>query len=375
MKPDKRRTIKMTDEVLEHIKSDTLEFESVFGRKPNDEDPVSLVQIQFSTEGLIQSSSKALFEAGLATEAEIYAYNKLGYFISLANKSQASKNELKAWKDAIKEYKQILNGELKLPDWDYKDCLVRLEDENTRVLYLYSLLHWKNSLKEEEINLLAGINIRSYLLFCLTKTIKTFKAAKILLEHKFPEDATILLRSMYENYLQFSYANNQPENFLNELKFKSGLHLKTHKRYKSKIISLEDHSEITLKNNREKASLNKIFQNEDSNLYYYLYDNFSAFTHPDTRSAFSYVAEGVYTHHDTTPISVAVLFMSLINIMTLFEIYKSNLFDDGAKKDIIFCLRKLSDNLLEALDFMDMDRTNNLKYMKLRVEKTLSHCN
>lgn len=74
---------------------------------------------------------------------------------------------------------------------------------------------------------------------------------------------------MYENYLQFSYANNQPENFLNELKFKSGLHLKTHKRFKNRIISLEEnYSEITPLNNRQKASLNKMFQNEDSNLYY-----------------------------------------------------------------------------------------------------------
>lgn len=105
MKSGKRRTIKITDDLMELIKSDMLEFENVFGRKPNPEDPMSLVQIQFSTEGLIQASSKALFEKGLATEAEVYAYIKLGYFISLANKSQASKDELKAWKDAIKEYK------------------------------------------------------------------------------------------------------------------------------------------------------------------------------------------------------------------------------------------------------------------------------
>ena len=54
------------------------------------------------------------------------------------------------------------------------------------------------------------IVMHDFFYFCVTKSCKSLSAFNTLIEHGFPEDALIIVRSIYENYLSVAFMLNKP---------------------------------------------------------------------------------------------------------------------------------------------------------------------
>ncbi len=88
---------------------------------------------------------------------------------------------------------------LDLDDWldDADDFFMHLVDNHAKPLALIS--HNPDLL------------INDFVYFCVTKSYRTLRAIRILINQKFNEDALILLRSVYENYLSSAYVMRTPD--------------------------------------------------------------------------------------------------------------------------------------------------------------------
>ena len=163
-----------------------------------------------------------------------------------------------------------------------------------------------------------------------------------------------------------------PEKLLQELKCKIGLHDKTHKRIKNKIQEIGTGAEFTPLNIREKSSLNKIFQNKDSHLYFLIYDDFSALSHPDLRSAHFYFQNDHDIHYNSNLDQLANFYCSVISIMILFEFYKMDLFKEPFQNDIEYHIQLVSKTIIDFFKLTDEASSGELIYVQKRVKKTLN---
>ena len=60
----------------------------------------------------------------------------------------------------------------------------------------------KYSNRDRQIILTGNLNVDDYILFCITKNLKTIEATSVLLENYFGEDSLNLTRTNFENYLE-----------------------------------------------------------------------------------------------------------------------------------------------------------------------------
>jgi hypothetical protein len=67
-----------------------------------------------------------------------------------------------------------------------------------------------------------GFILNDYLHFCYTKSARSFEASLQLIKSNFREDAFILLRTVYENYLHFWYVLKSPQTLNSFVKAKIG---------------------------------------------------------------------------------------------------------------------------------------------------------
>jgi len=68
----------------------------------------------------------------------------------------------------------------------------------------------------------AGFIRNDYLHFCYAKSARSFEAVALLIGHNFREDAFVLLRTIYENYLHFWYVLRNPDSLNSFVKAKIG---------------------------------------------------------------------------------------------------------------------------------------------------------
>ncbi|MDZ7962823.1 MAG: DUF5677 domain-containing protein [Aulosira sp. DedQUE10] len=67
--------------------------------------------------------------------------------------------------------------------------------------------------------------VHDYVFYCFTKACKTLMAVSLLLDNKLPEDAMILLRSVYESYLHIVYVLQNPNRIDDFVQKKIGLYV------------------------------------------------------------------------------------------------------------------------------------------------------
>lgn len=73
-----------------------------------------------------------------------------------------------------------------------------------------------------------GFVVNDYLHFCHTKSARSLAAANTLVEGHFHEDATVLLRGVYENYIHFQYVLQHPMSVHDFVSSKIGLSSRRH---------------------------------------------------------------------------------------------------------------------------------------------------
>ena len=212
-------------------------FQEFLGREAVDDDPLFLGMLLYSDEESEEKTVKTLKYAFGVPDEDLYAYEKLGYLVTKDNRKHATRKELNAWDLAKQEYFDIQNGKFQNKE-DYTETLtIELGNWHVRLIYLYALLIFK--LKDKispTFNFNNNVSVDQYILFCITKNLKTLMAIRVLSAHNFNEDALNLFRSIYENYLQITTAAHNSNQMQNELDAKIGLQKGTHEFKDGKIF-------------------------------------------------------------------------------------------------------------------------------------------
>ncbi|MBU3174300.1 DUF5677 domain-containing protein [Clostridium estertheticum] len=137
-----------------------------------------------------------------------------------------------------------------------------------------------------------------YLYYCFTKSCRSLLASVVLAKNGLREDSLIILRTVYENYLQISHVLNKPEK-IQEYVFQTlGLEFKTYSikeknhRYNRNIV-IDNETKKEYKHNtstfaKAKESINPI----DEKLHVFIYNYLSEFTHPNMIASGNYRSNG-----------------------------------------------------------------------------------
>lgn len=137
-----------------------------------------------------------------------------------------------------------------------------------------------------------------YFYFCLAKACKSSIAINVLLEEELPEDAIVLIRTVYESYLHMSFSVSNYEEIDKLVSFRVGLHHGLYQHPENKK-GKKDYRKIIIDNDKppEDISLspfelaNKTGHVEDALLHPLLYSYLSEHSHPHFMASGSYRME------------------------------------------------------------------------------------
>jgi hypothetical protein len=355
------RVIPFNDNVKEAYLGALESYKQIFGRESVDDDSPFLEVLLYSDEERIEKSIEILKYGFGVSDEDLYAYKKLGILVTKENKKQASAKDIQLWNKTKKEYRDIQSGKIKKEINHIEYYFEELEDWVVRLIYLYALLLFKSESKyKNTLRLYHSINLNSYVLFCLTKNLKSLKATRALTTHNFNEDAFSIIRSMYENYLQITTAAHNPTQLLKELRVKIGLQEGTHVQEKDYIIEKATSHKTKVLNNRQRAALDIEFNNENMIFYNSLYQYFSFYVHPDIRIANAYFKDGYLSHNNSESKNIIFYYINYVNIVLLFDLLKLDIFSGQCVLDIKYFIR----NIVELLLIPQKDK-NNFMYARL----------
>jgi len=136
-----------------------------------------------------------------------------------------------------------------------------------------------------------------FLFLCLTKGIRSLKAAHLLAEEGFFEDIFILLRSTYESYLHISFIKKNPKQIHKLTTIKMGIRtnqFKHPKNAKGQDIKQKIFHPLTGKEVKVEISIKKMSQNTlhkiDEKIHDGLYSYLSEFSHVNIIALGNYVS-------------------------------------------------------------------------------------
>jgi len=326
------KDIKIDEPIVQDIlKKQDDRFRNIFGRERTDDEPIFPDSLLLSEEDYKERVSEMLESINVAPQI-IYAFNKLGYCIVDKLTNKYTDQQLADWKNAINEYFQIKQGKVKIEASTIVKNIKKIEASFEKLKLLYALIihKYNNELitqKSVDTN-----SLKSYCYFILAKNLKSIKSIEILINNNLGEDAVILLRSVYENYLQILMAIYAPEQLQDELDAKMGLANQQYERKKGNfniLINKLTKKEVRILTGIKRATLNPDTKMEDETIYVYLYDFLSSFTHPDIASINQYVGNDGFTHLERNLIIESKLYLCLINTLLMSELKNSSLIDEG----------------------------------------------
>lgn len=339
-------SIPITEEIREILDRENERFKAIMGRDIAGDDPLIPSIIQISEEDYIEKSAQILEEVGIGAEI-IYAFKKLGYCVVKDQLHLYSEEQLKDWHKAIKEYFLIESGEIEVSENNISNILKELFGLFERLKYLYALIIAKYSNSDRQIILTGNLNVDDYILFCITKNLKTIEATSVLLENYFGEDSLNLTRTNFENYLEIIYAIYNPKSLKEYINAKEGVLRNTHRYDRRQILNKKTGKKFKILNYFEKSELNTIYKSIDIEIYKYLYDHLSSFTHPDLRTAGNYIVDRRgFSHLGRNMVSETLIILLVINEMILEEIKPLPIFKTS-KKDIEKLILELGTVLLK----------------------------
>ena len=196
-------------ELLNKMKED---YQRIFEREPNkNHDPVFLMRYLISNEETERLSVEAMHCAGIQPEL-IYAYKRTGGLIlTESNKDLATTKDLEDWHNAIDEYFESQKNSSQTNPIEL--LFNSLEDELEACIictgYALDLGIVENAPRTSSSSSLFTVD--DYVLLCATKSIKTLRAVRVLINENIGSDCLVLARHIYENYLHCIYAINRPE--------------------------------------------------------------------------------------------------------------------------------------------------------------------
>ncbi|CAM3906750.1 SEC-C domain-containing protein [Cohnella lubricantis] len=282
----------------EFLNDQKIEFNKIFGRDPGPNDPLFFQQYLTSIDQYQDEFIQIMREVGISEEY-IYAYKATGRIVTEDNMDFLTDVEYQEWSNAVQEYFTL--NSLDGSGQDSDESTINLLEELERCCFLVGMIVNQcgliESLDEEGIHLTQ----RDYILYCLTKTLKTLKAIISQLVNMLPEDSLNLLRSIYENYLNIIFIIHKPTKIEDLVGAKIGLENGTHEYARNSKGQINKRVIYDKKTGKEyeghisNYAMSKTSDYEiDVLIFDLFYDYLSSFTHPNISSLGHYVTDNKF---------------------------------------------------------------------------------
>src|SRR5690606_13922758 len=185
--------IPITTEIQEIFDEENERFKAIMGRDISGDDPIMPLSLTMSESEYKRLASEMLSDIGVNPRV-IYAFNKLGFCI-VEGEDMYSDEQRKQWDAAIKEYEDLELTGIDIKTEKINSTIEKIYIIFDKLQFLYALIIKKYSFRKNSIDLKEEPNLSDYVLFCLTRNLKSIKAIALLSIQDFPEDALNLSRT------------------------------------------------------------------------------------------------------------------------------------------------------------------------------------
>lgn len=350
-------------------------YATVFERKPDkDKDPVFLGKYLLSEEELARQAEEAMERAGVPPQI-IYAHRKTGGLIlTKENQKFASTKDVQDWEAAVDEYFRLQEDP---PEPDPLEVLfhsVEAELDSCIICLGYVLENGLDANALSKPSSSSFFSVDEYVLLCATKSMKTLRSIKALLNENIGADGLALARHILENYFHIVFAISKPEMLEHLVDAQIGLKLGTHDFARStngrvdsrRILRKADgavfQGHISYYKMAESSPHGK-----DCELFDYMYSFLSEYTHPSF-SGFKLVVgeEGTLDALSNELRSEAMFFSVCFAALVLDQLRSVPLLSYEAKRDIATVVRRIRSSAVLLIEAMFEEHELNRSFAVLR---------
>jgi hypothetical protein len=341
----------MAREALEAARD---QFREVFGREPESNDLMLLVQDAFSDKEIVDATVTAMRTAGVSEEF-VYAYKRTRLMVSEVNEHLVPNSYMREWNDAIREFHRE-GGRSRYEVDTNRQCLDALYDRIEKSQFVLGSL-----LRREDNSIVCEgpehvTFVRPFALFCLAKCTKTLKAIGLLLDEELAEDAIACVRGTYEAYLRLVYISSGDHNAEAFYSSTAGIWRGSHVHPEGKSGRRDYRVCVEIGTGRRfdsNVSASRMvsfscFQ-EDIELHDALYERLSSFNHPDFRQTPGYFDGERFTALLRGERPEAVLLTVFASTLLLEKAATLIALDATARRDAQYCACKSRDAMVAFL--------------------------
>jgi hypothetical protein len=280
----------------------------------------------------------------------IYAYQRTGgLLLTESNEALATTKDIEDWEDAIDEYFALQENP---PQPDPTELLFKSFEEELESCiictgYVLDLGILEQSEQTASSSLLFTVD--SYVLLCATKSIKTLRSVRALINEDIGADGLALTRHIYENYLHSVFAINRPDMLEHLIDAVIGLKLGSHEYARTntgkidsrRIIRKSDGAIFIGQISSYKMAESSNHQ-DDLALFDYLYRFLSDYTHPSFTSLKLVVGDKGNLDPLSNELQGEAIFFSIcFSAMLLDELRNLKSISSASKRDIQTITRRV----------------------------------
>jgi hypothetical protein len=335
-----------------------------FGREPEGKDPLILSKYLLSPEDIKRLTAEAMVKAGI-DEDKIYAYKKSGYLITDSSLDRATGAAIDEWDNAIDEFHEAGGDPRDPPEAKrFDSLLLSLVEELESLIYLYGIATDKflnTELLPASTDSNTAMSPAQYQALCITRTHRSLRSIRVLLNERMSDDAFMLARSIYENYLHLIYVSRYPDKVADLVDAPLGIRAGTHAFKRKKDGSEDKRIIIEMQTGREYAghiSAYKMAESshipEDVRFFDFFYRRSSEFLHPSVFSLDSYLSEHGLSAVKSYMYEEGVVFSACISAMVADQIPFIGGCPNHLAKDCLVIVSRVKSTLLELLELLSV---------------------
>lgn len=372
--------IPINEEVMDIFKKELANFKSIYNREPEDSD---LIFSSFPSEKyLTKELSEIMHENNIRPEL-IYAFEKTGLLVNELNIDLLAEQDLQEWEDAIDEYHEIiapfqddLNKYKKESENNIKELSSSIEKSIVILeLIIYKYGEAKNIKNENK----GDYVLQDFIFLCLTKSLKSLKAIKLLNGEYFGQDILVIVRTIYENYLNISFLIKNPEKIHDLVTAKVGLktgdckykYIKQKEKKKKMILHIKT-GKLFEKHISISFMASNTIEQIDNEIHKFLYDYLSDFSHPSIFAIEAYLDEHKFDSYNSEREYHSYLYTTYSSFLLLDCFFFFSSIEKRIKKDIFNIIHPMAKLLQINFQQLEYDENKQLpQYFVNRLENSL----
>lgn len=365
------KRIPISPEMRKIVKELEADYQRYFERSPQGSDPIVLGKYLFSPEEIGRQTAEAMKRAGMRPEL-IYAYQKTGgLLLSRENEALMPEKDVQDWKAALDKYHNSPPTPSLL-----ESLIADFEDESDTCLVCLGYV-LENGLDESANPLPSSsefFTVDAYVLLCATKSMKTLRSIKVLVQEEIGADGLALARHLLENYLHIACCMAKPEMVERLVDVQIGLEEGTHefeRQANGKINSrrvIRKKDGITYPRHVTHMSMAESSDNpDDVELFDYWYDILSGYTHPTFDGFELVIGESGTLNALSNELSEEAMFFSIcFAAMILDQLLRLPSVSKQGCLDIAVVVRRIGRKATALIDELFKDRGVSAPFSVLR---------